>query len=296
MDAYLEREMEVLSTPPQPKPRRLQLPAWLRLGVQLTDRVSPDAAAAVAKRLFFTPIKRRPKADELARLDRATHFDVDTKHGRVAAYSWGRGPAVVVVHGWGGDAAQMTSLCEAFAAAGFRAVALDLPGHGRSDGSQTSVVHFGDAVAAVAGVIGPLDGIVAHSLGAAAVTLQLARAGLDAQRAVYLAPTADFHAFWSRFRGASGLSAEAWRLMKAQSEAWLGLTFEECFPITNAPNMTTPLLVLHDDSDREISQHEGARLASAWPGALFEGTTGLGHNRLLNDAATLARAVAFVAS
>jgi pimeloyl-ACP methyl ester carboxylesterase len=57
---------------------------------------------------------------------------VDTSHGQVHFREAGGGPAVVLLH-WGpGTSAQYSAVVDEFAALGFRAIAPDLPGFGRS--------------------------------------------------------------------------------------------------------------------------------------------------------------------
>src|SRR5712675_2380223 len=67
-----------------------------------------------------------------------------------AAWAWGRGPFVVFVHGWGGRAAHMAPLALHVAGLGFRAVALDITGHGESPASQTRWSYFPRDLAALA--------------------------------------------------------------------------------------------------------------------------------------------------
>jgi pimeloyl-ACP methyl ester carboxylesterase len=56
----------------------------------------------------------------------------DTTRGQVHFREAGAGPAVVLLHWTPGTSAQYSAVIEAFAAAGFRALALDLPGFGQS--------------------------------------------------------------------------------------------------------------------------------------------------------------------
>ena len=61
-------------------------------------------------------------------------------------------------------------------AAGFRVGALDLPGHGESSGSVSSLIHFASALVQSAALFRPVHGLVAHSFGAAASTASMVRA------------------------------------------------------------------------------------------------------------------------
>ena len=266
-----------------------------RAGFRVTGAVSPRAAARLARRLFFTPPRAAVRDEERAALSRGAGFSLSLGGGRVAGRTWGEGPAVLLVHGWGGHSGQMTPLVEPLLAAGFRAVAVDLPGHGESEGRLSSLVHFAGAIERAAGLFGPLAGLVAHSFGAAACTYSLSR-GLAARRAVFFAPPARFDSFWARFRTGVGVAEPVWRLMVDGAEAWLDVRFADIAPADLAPRMASPLLVLHDASDREMDFAEGAELAARWPGARLVRSEGLGHLRILRDAGSVSRAVRFLAS
>jgi pimeloyl-ACP methyl ester carboxylesterase len=217
------------------------------------------------------------------------HSDVQTIRG----ISWGTGPTVLLVHGWAGHRAQMAAMVAPLTAAGFRVVAADMPAHGESDGKLSSVIHFANALRELAARFGPLRGLVAHSFGAAAATYALAT-GLKADRVVFIAPPARFDSFWNRFQDALGMSQSVRRRLTADAEAWLGVRFDEVAPITLAPRMTAPLLILHDAGDREVAFEEGLELASNWPGAALHRTEQLGHLRILRDPTVLAILVPFL--
>ncbi len=286
--------MSMTMTSPAPSPRNLPVPRWFRASFTVASRLAPAMAGAWAQRMFFTPNRLPVRREEREFLARGVRFDVETRHGRVAAWAWGSGPTVLLAHGWSGHAGQMTPLARALVDAGFRAVALDMPAHGASAGKLTSIVHFADALGDAAPLFAPLRGTVAHSLGAAAATFAMANGRFTTSRAAFIAPPADLETFWDRFRRGTGLSPSGWDAMKKTSERWLGVPFEACVPRLLAPRLATPLLVVHDQDDREIPQAEGRELAAVWPGARFQGTAGLGHARILRDPGTIAAVVRFL--
>jgi pimeloyl-ACP methyl ester carboxylesterase len=273
--------------------RPVRVPSWFRAGFRLTGAVAPGAAARLAQRLFFTPPRAPVRAEEREVLARGERFEVTAMGQRVVGRVWGEGPTLLLVHGWGGHSGQMTALVEPAVAAGFRAVAVDLPGHGESAGGLSSLVHFAAALERTAALWKPVDGLAAHSFGAAASTYAMSR-GLAAGRAVFFAPPARFDSFWARFRAGVGVSDEVWRRLLRAAESWLGVRFDGIAPFDLAPRMTTPLLVLHDADDRELAFGEGAELASRWPGAALRRTEGLGHLRILRDERCVAEAVRFL--
>ncbi len=277
----------------------IPFPAWLRRAFRWLTWWSEDRAARLAMRWFFTPRAARLSENEAAVLEQSNGFTLATPRGPVRGYAWGRGPAVFLVHGWGGHAGQMTHLVPPLLARGFRAVALDMPAHGASqgpaNGKLSSLLHFAAALEAAGQVFGPAQAIVAHSFGAASATYAMAR-GLAVERAVFFAPPVWFESFWRRFGDGLGIEPGVWHRMVQRSEEWLGARFADLEPRALASRQTKPLLVLHDRKDSQVLFEEGTALAAAWPGAELVETRGLGHLRILRDRVCLERAAEFAAS
>ncbi|WP_083931106.1 alpha/beta hydrolase [Solimonas variicoloris] len=268
---------------------------FLRPTFRILDRLAPTLAARLAQRLFFTPPRAVLREEEREILDAGRRGTIEHRGDRLAIWRWGEGPRALLVHGWGGHAGQMTALVEPLVAAGYEVVAVDLPGHGLSSGDRASVRHFADAIAHVAQGLGGIDALIAHSLGSAGSTLALSR-GLAVRRAVFFAPPARFDAIWARFRGGLGMSAATWTRFQRRAEAWLGLTFAEIAPADLAPDLRVPLLVIHGTGDREVSLQEGELLQRRWPLARLHRAEGLGHLRVLKDAACIDAARHFLAA
>jgi pimeloyl-ACP methyl ester carboxylesterase len=274
--------------------RPVPVPAWLRTGMRVASTLAPGAATRLARKLFFTPRRARLRAEEREVLSQGEPFALEVDGQRVVGRAWGEGPTVLLVHGWGGHSGQMTPFVGPAAAAGFRAVAIDLPGHGESAGRVSSLVHFASALARAAALFRPVHGLVAHSFGAAASTYAVS-SGLPVGRVVFFAPPAGFESFWIRFRTGVGLSQEVMDRMLRDAEGWLNVRFDGIAPVDLAPRMTAPLLVFHDPEDGEVPFAEGRELARCWPGAELRPAAGLGHLRILRDERCVAEAVGFLA-
>jgi pimeloyl-ACP methyl ester carboxylesterase len=279
------------STTGRTKP--IPVPPWVRTSFKLTASVAPRLAATWADRVFFTPRHATLHTRESAALDAAETFTLQSAGRTLRGWAWkGDGVPILLVHGWGGHTGQMTPLATALAAAGHRVVGVDMPGHGRSQGTQSSLVHFTQALESAARLFGPFAGVVAHSFGCAGATFAFSRS-LIAKRAVFIAPPAGFGSFWERFCDGLGVPPQVFERMLATSQERLRVTWSDTMPAALAPRLHIPLRILHDRDDGEVSYQEGVRLAQLWPGAELVTTSGLGHNRILRDATTVARAVEF---
>jgi pimeloyl-ACP methyl ester carboxylesterase len=267
-------------------------PDWMRVGFEALQTLSPSLASAAAARLFFATERGRPREGERDVLTSASPFSVAHRGERIAAWSWGSGPAVLLVHGWNGRGTQLGAMVAPLLARGHRVVAFDHPAHGESTGGSTTVVEMSRAVHAVTDAIGGARGVIAHSLGAVATTLAMAD-GLHLERAVFVAPPVAAEPWLETLARAIGLSDAALADTQARIERRAGRPLSALRLLDLAPAMRTPLLVVHDLGDREVPFASGQALSASWPGATLLETEGLGHNRVLEAPAVVERAVRF---
>jgi pimeloyl-ACP methyl ester carboxylesterase len=265
-----------------------------RRGLALLQVVSPRLAAEVAGRLFLTP-PRIPAArnNGASPMPDASPFDLGKGRHRLAVWTTGRGPTVLLVHGWGGRASQMRAFVEPLVRAGHTVVAFDAPAHGRSAGRRLSLPGYAAAITRVAEATGPLHGIIAHSFGAPATAVAVA-GGLKVGRAVFLGPPADERNFLDRFATLLGLSDRTRRLTGAVTERIVGAPFDRFTASTLGPRLELPLLVVHDREDNEVPWSDGERVARALRRGTLYTTVGLGHRGILREPAVVERVIRFV--
>ncbi|RYU81881.1 alpha/beta fold hydrolase [Hymenobacter persicinus] len=285
----------VLPSPP-PVPAALRR---LRLGLRLLSAVSTKLAFRAAWRVFTTPRRLPPKKWEAATLATARPFQVPFGPGQLAAYEWGpaAGPAILLVHGWEHRASFWGAFATALSAAGYRVIAFDGPAHGASPGRRTTLPEFGAAIQAVAEAVGPVWGVVAHSFGAAATAGLPVRFNQDQglPRLVLLSVPGSTPAVFERFAELLQLSASVTHRMLAFVEQQGGRRVES-FSLTR-PDHAVPAhraLLFHDRADDTIPFAEAEAIARHWPGLDFRPTIGLGHNRILRDAAVIEQTLAFL--
>lgn len=249
--------------------------------------ISPQLAARAVARWFL-----EPENLGLAAVSSGASFAIRSGDLELAARWWGEGPVVLLVHGWNGRADQLAAVATAVAARGHRAVALDLPGHGDSPGTEVGIPLMAHAIAAAADLLGPVDAIVAHSLGAVATTTALAN-GVDVDRVAFVAPPIRPERWIGRLTRGLGLPRSSSELVASAVESRVGVPIAALDPIALAPSMTAELLIVHDRDDREVPLSAGVAYADAWPGAHLRVTRGLGHARLLDEPAVTSALATF---
>lgn len=264
-----------------------------RLAFQTMQRVAPERAAAWAERLFFTPSQTRLSPEQVAILEQGHPFSLTVDGRPVRGWSWGQGPAVYLMHGWGSRGGRLGAFVAPLLAAGYRVVTHDAPGHGASDPGLTSMPEFARTLQAVVEAAGPAHGVIGHSMGASATALAMAD-GLEVSRTVFLAPAANPAAFATGFAALLGLSDDTIERLRARSERRLQIRWDDLDVPTMARGFSAPLLLIHDREDALVPWDNGAAIAEAWPDATLVSTSGLSHRDLVRNPGVVARAVRFI--
>jgi len=274
-----------------------------KAALQAAFLLSEDLGTSLAERLFTSPRRHRRPDREQAVLASGWPFSVEVAlrapgqrgvRRRVAAWRWGYGPTVLLVHGWEGRGSQLGALVEPLVRAGHSVVAFDAIGHGDSPGHRLYLADLADCVVDVARAVGPLHAIVAHSFGAAAVLLAHHRGEVDARRNVMIAPNVLIDDAIARFARAVALDDHDRAALEAALARRNGISSAALELESLVGHRESALLVVHDRGDREVSFVHAERLAATWRQAKLHATDGLGHRRVLRDDGVLAEVVGFV--
>lgn len=261
------------------------------------ERVAPSAGARLATQMWFT-LPSTPRGALLPQGGSA--FEVKAQQTVVRGYTWGQGPVVYLIHGWGGRGSQLAGFVEPLVRHGHRVVMFDAPSHGDSDPGPSGPrsgngVEFGKALDAAGMRFGPARALVAHSMGAVAGLLALKYGWLSTERLVFLAPMSRFSTQFQDFERLFGLGPRVRRRVDEAVAKRVGVPVEE-FDVGHLAGQVGPLptLVVHDRTDRQTAHDESAALIRQLPDARMITTHGLGHRRLLQDPQVIHAVSAFV--
>jgi pimeloyl-ACP methyl ester carboxylesterase len=273
---------------------------WLRRALGLSERLWPALAVRGAYRLFCTPLPPKWLHRRQPALATWTPSTWPFEAASITLYQpppSPPGPVVLLLHGWGGHAAQMHALARAMLAQGLQPVLADLPAHGRSQGSTSNLPQFARAIEYLVARLQQqgheVRAVVAHSLAANALAYAAARS-LPVQRLVLLAPPASPHAYTRLFAQVFGLSERTRSRMQQLVEAREGILMRQFEPVAVGPRVQASTLLVHDREDRINRFADAEAFRDAIPHARLMATEGLGHTRLLRDDAVLQAVLAHV--
>jgi len=202
-------------------------------------------------------------------------------------------PVVLMLHGWEGRATQFAHFVQPLLERGRQVIALDAPGHGQSPGEESNAILFTYALMEAAAEIHDLEAVVGHSMGAGAAAYAVSL-GLDPERLVLLGGPASLRSVLERYADGINLKPAARPHFFAEVERHTGVDPNTVDIKQLARNLRVPTLVVHDRHDSMVPFADGVAVAQAWPGAELMATEGLGHWRILSDAAVVEKVTAFL--
>ncbi|MDP2008134.1 MAG: alpha/beta fold hydrolase [Rubrivivax sp.] len=184
-------------------------------------------------------------------------------------------PAVLVMHGWGSNAAEMWPVVQPLHAAGFAVLLIDARCHGLSDGeAYTSMPRFAEDIAAALGwlrtqpgIAGDRIALLGHSVGAAAALLHAARHG-DVRAVLSLSAFAHPHEVMRRFMATWRLPYPVlgWYVLRHVQRV-IGARFDDIAPLRTLARVRCPVLLVHGRGDRTVPFSDAQRLLACAPQA-----------------------------
>jgi pimeloyl-ACP methyl ester carboxylesterase len=268
----------------------------LRAGFAISSVFAPRQTARRAARLFATPFaSSRSRARAVPPDADMQRLNLHSGGRKVATYVWGdpaTQPYALLVHGWSSFGLRFQSWVGRLRALGYAVVTFDQPGHGHSGGDKCTLPEFSDTLRSVGRHFGNAALVIAHSFGGAAVSMALDESW-HASRLVLIAPPADMIAATDRFFRFMHLGARLREPFYGWHEQRTGVHPRDLQAYRHLATLGQPALIVHDLDDREVPWEEGECYARHWPGARMLSTSGLGHNRIVDDPGVIDAALRF---
>ena len=263
--------------------------------------ISTSESQAIVKkvyRAFFSPSKYEVKSTDREIIEWGNNYRTPFDGGELSVTTWGEGPAVLLMHGWGGARAQMTGFVDPLSFAGYRVVAHDQPAHGESDGKTTNLLEIAPTMDLIAKREGPFHAIIAHSFGTLITSYALVNRNFPPPaRLVYFGAFNQLMDSLPRFQVLAGLPDEIIDGLRSMIYENFGLDVLES--ITNeslTPQINIPALMFHDAADNVTPIDDSRAIARVWKSARLIETEGLSHRGALQSKTIHEQVIQFLKS
>jgi pimeloyl-ACP methyl ester carboxylesterase len=272
-------------------------------------------AGDLAFRRFCTPkLSSRRTADHeilAARarfhLRNARWVSVPTMHGLIQAYVYepenmsAATPSVLIAHGWTSEASFMAVFAEQLRRAGFRVVAFDQPAHGKSPGERAHRIDCARALLEVATQLGPIQSVVAHSMGCLASLVASEGAAPMAhaypfERYVLVSSPNRFADITGEFSDELKLSAAARRVYEGHLERIAHRRIRDFTAARMLAATDKPALLMHAQDDHEVRYANSVEIAETCPKATLAPFDNQGHRNILFAPPVIRAAVTYLQS
>lgn len=184
-------------------------------------------------------------------------------------------PAVLVMHGWGANAAMMWPVVPPLHEAGFAVLLIDARCHGRSDDEAfTSMPRFAEDIAAGLAwlrrqpeVAGDRLALLGHSVGAAAALLHASRHH-DVRAVLSLSAFAHPREVMRRWMTEKRVPYPVlgWYVLRHVQRV-IGASFDDIAPLNTLPRLRCPVLLVHGRNDTVVPAGDAQRLRATSPHA-----------------------------
>jgi pimeloyl-ACP methyl ester carboxylesterase len=232
----------------------------------LLNNLVPDWTNSKIDNMLFVHNAKGAKTPRLPRGISAS--DLKTGDGNIKVYEIGRGPAVVLVHGWGGGGHQFFPLMRGLAQCGFRAVAFDHLGHGHSERKPATlhqtIATTNQLLDKVRHSADGLYAVVGHSTGCIAIAA--ARNALVRDLPLFLiSPVFNYKQFFLRKLVGLGQHAEVVKKYANGFARAYRSEFQKLELARNLDKYGDYTLIAHDESDSESAVADSIAFCSRYP-------------------------------
>lgn len=279
--------------------QRLML-KYYKAKIRTIGMVSPEKAAAEAFDLFCTPFKNKKTPKIPPVFTQSLLVSVEVNGITVRGFHWpsesANAPKVLIVHGFSSYAYKFDQYVVGLRKEGFEVLAFDAPAHGISDGKRINALIYRDTILAIEAGFGPLDGIIAHSLGGLAASLAVEKmSNTQHRKLVLIAPATETRRAIDNFFDLIPAKPAVIDAFEQLIQQLAGQPISYFSVPRVVKTLNARILWVHDQTDTICTFKDVAPLLEQpIPSTEFFITKGLGHNQVYKEASTRDHILSFM--
>lgn len=246
--------------------------------------------------LFTTPMKfTAPKREQQMALSaQKQRLLIPEIQKEIQVYCYGYSKKkILLVHGWAGRGTQLYKIADKLLENGYMTISFDGPAHGKSEGSQTSMIEFIHSIENLEKEFGPFHAAIGHSLGGMSL-LNATRRGLKLKSLITIGSGDMISDILTVFLKKVDLDQNYKSRIKSIFNKKLNEEMDNFSGSIAARKVCIPTLVVHDTDDKEVPVSCAYNIRQNLKQGVLLITDKLGHNRILKDSFVVHRVVSFI--
>ena len=257
--------------------------------------IPENIAYSVTRFLASLPQKASLTRQDKEFLLHAKRIEFGSSNNSKIAWSWGEGPIVILVHGWGGCGAHMGGMATQIARKGFQAIAIDITAHGSSSGKRISFRMFSqDLAALVRSLDQSIYAYVGHSAGGLCMMAARELEGLHAKKYVCISAPKTAYPPIKLIIKKLGVSESVIHRYKVFLANQFNCQWEDITQRAFASDSQAELLLIYDAADRFVNHTDGDQIKLFWPTATLVKTQGNKHAKQISSPEIQEKVVGFL--
>jgi len=210
------------------------------------------------------------------------------------SYSYGEGPAILLLHGWCSNGARWKDYVDKLIQAGYRAVIVDAPGHGRASGHFLTLPLYIKGIKEILKSEPKWHAVITHSI--AGLLSVVGMSELESQyhpdKFVMMNTFVSSNVLIDKFAKCMGFTYELIESLKNNFSNYGGYATSDISIIKHFKKCHMESLLIYDIADVVVPRSEPKKLIATVPSLKYIQTKGLGHN--LRSRKIVEQVVAFV--
>jgi len=240
---------------------------------------------AYALTRYLASLPQKPKLNDLdmAILTSARQIKFGPGNNKTA-WSWGKGPIVIVVHGWGSCGAKMGELALRIAGNGFEAIAIDITGHGYTPGKRISFKQFCRDIGELASYLEQeIYACIGHSAGGLCMMEARNPQQLEAKKYICISSPQKPYPALNMIRKKLQVPDSVIKHYQKYLASQFNCCWEEITQRVYWGDPNSQLLLLYDTSDSVVSHSDGDEIKACWSSSKLVKTQGISHSRQIHS-------------
>jgi len=236
----------------------------------------PNTALRLSHNIVLTPVKRVSHWPKSV----LTH-NYKTSFGNIKVHHVGKGPTILMVHGWSGCGFQFWPLMQTLSKRGYCCITFDFPAHGLSEGKRSSLPKMVRAFDEIISQLPQPGLVITHSMGASAMANSEWFKTFDGEL-MLIAPVLETFNLLQYSVNKSGFDQKLFERMIEDAFYSEQMSVPDLDVISPLINFPGNLKIVHDEHDKFAPVNASNRLAEL-AGAELYLTQNLGHGRILKS-------------